>query len=100
MKSLRRAVLHKAGSKASNAVLPSAAGIAVQRLQALIVGPVTKLVSGNKGLCVAERDTSELSTSSLGTCQLLWDTKPHQLAQSRTSLQAASGRCLLMLTLQ
>ena len=68
MESVRNALLHKAGSKASNAVLPSAADVTAQRLQALVAGPVTKLVSSNKGLCVADRDTTELRTSSLGTC--------------------------------
>lgn len=71
MKSLRSAVLHKAGSKASNAVLPSSADAAAPRLQTLVAGPVTKLVSGSKGLVVADRDTTELRTPSLGTCQLL-----------------------------
>ena len=92
MESLRKAVLHKAGSKASNAVLPSAADVTAQRLQALVAGPVTKVVSSNKGLCVADRVTTELRTPSLGTCQLLWDTYSlHQLA---------SGLCLFMLILQ
>jgi hypothetical protein len=68
MESVRRGVLHDAGSKASNAVLPSSADVAAQRLQALVAGPMTKLVSGSKGLCVADRDTAELRTSLLGTC--------------------------------
>ncbi len=71
MESLRKTVLHKAGSKPSSLILPSSADVAAQRLQALVAGPVTKVVSSNKGLCVADRDTTELRTPSLGTCQLL-----------------------------
>lgn len=98
-----RAVLHKAGSKASNPVLPTVADVAAQRLQALIVGPVTKVVSSNKGLCVADRDTTGLRTSSLGTCYLLSDTyslqQPHQLASCNQSLPlhaciAVNGLCV------
>ncbi len=68
MESLRKAVLHKAGSKARNPVLPIVADVAAQRLLALVAGPVTKVVSGNKDLCVADRDTTDLRTPSLGTC--------------------------------
>ena len=92
METLRKAVLHQAGSKASNAVLPSAADVTVHRLRALMAGPATKVVSSNKGFCVADRVTTELRTPSLGTCQLLWDTYSlHQLA---------SGRWPFMLILQ
>ncbi|KAL0053601.1 hypothetical protein WJX82_008144 [Trebouxia sp. C0006] len=77
IKSVMKAVLHKAGSKASNAVLPSVADVVAQRLQALIAGPVTKVVSGNKGLGVADRDTTELKTPSLGEVQQeLLNSKP------------------------
>jgi len=90
MKSLRKAVLHKAEPKASNAVLPTAADVAAQRLRALVAGPVTNLVSGNKGLCVADRDTTELRTPSLGTCQLLCDTYSATAAPA-CKLQAATA---------